>query len=199
MPTFRTDNAQYNRIVRLRHGYAWDDLRFPFVGRNLDTSSGRIDYDYDELGVAFADNARYDAAEQVSMIAQLPHSWREGSILKPHIHWIQNTVDRPNWLLEYRVTENGTTPGAYTQAIPVGDAFDYSSGNLLQITSFPSIDMEGFTLSCIVDLKFYRDCDNDSGLFAGSDDGLGTQLVKEFDIHYQIDSFGSESEYIKGR
>ena len=81
---------------------AWDDLRFPFIGRNIDVASGRIGYDYAELGINFADNSRYAATEQVSMIAQFSHAYKFESAVTPHLHWVQSSADIPNWLFVYR-------------------------------------------------------------------------------------------------
>lgn len=178
----------------------WDDLRFPFVGRNIDTAAGFIDYDYTDLGVTFAVNARYAQTEQVSMVVQLPHSWKEGSVLVPHIHWIQSAAAVPNFMIEYRAYNNGEAPPVvWQQAVLDHHAFDYVSGSLAQISSFPMIDMTDLRISCLVDVKFFRDSANASGLFAGVDPLVAGSLVKEFDIHYQIDALGSELEFIKTR
>ena len=61
-------------------------------------------------------------------------------------------------------------------------------GSILQIVSFPDISASGIdTVSSVLDIKLYRD-DNIV---------TGDILVKEFDIHFQIDSLGSDLEYTK--
>ena len=90
----------------------WDDNRFPFIGRNIDVASGRISHDYAELGINFADNSRYATTEQVSMICQLPHSYKFESTVVPHLHWAQSSADIPNWLFVYRKYLDGdAVPG----------------------------------------------------------------------------------------
>lgn len=177
----------------------WDDLRFPFIGRNIDTTSGRIDYNYSELGVDFADNSRYDDAEQISMIVQFPHAWATGTAISPHLHWIQSSADIPNWLIEYRWYDNGdTVPATWTQAPYGTHAYTYTSGSILQLTEFAiSVPVGIDGVSSILDIKFYRDTGNTSSEFAGSDPLSGNALAKEFDIHYQVDSLGSDTEYTK--
>ena len=177
----------------------WDDLRFPMMGQNLDTATGRISYNYTELGVDFADNARFAVTEQISMIAQFPHSWKTGSAIGAHIHWLQNQNAMPNYMVSYRWVRNGQpVPSTWTD-VSIGDSvFTYVSGTLAQISQFnievdPSID----GVSAMLDIKFYRDTANTSGLFAGTDAYTGTATVKEFDIHYEIDGFGSDSQYTK--
>jgi len=175
----------------------WEDLRFPAIGRNIDVSAGRIDYDFAELGVGFANNTRY-TEEMVGHIIQLPHAWAEGSEINPHIHWIQAQAAVPNWMIEYRVYNNGDTPPvSWTQAITNTPAFTYTSGSIAQISGFSSISMTGLTVSCMVDIKLYRDTGNVSTLFSGADPVNTTVLLKEFDIHYQSDARGSVVEYTK--
>ncbi len=68
--------------------------------------------------------------------------------------------------------------------------------NLLDMSStgdFGAID----AVSAIIDFKIYRDTTNASGLFAGADQQAGDAKLKEFDIHYQIDSSGSNQEFTK--
>jgi hypothetical protein len=196
---YRYDGTTWIWLEGLTVGEYWDDLRFPFTGRNIDVSTGRIDYDYTDLGITFQSNARYNVSEQVSMIAQLPHAWKEGSAVRPHIHWLQTSSADPNWLLLYRVYSNGEAPGSFTAVKWSSHIFTYSSGTLCQITTFPEISMTGKTVSCFIDFKFYRDNDDTSGLFSGNDDsGIGAITVKEFDVHYLTNSPGSTSEYTKG-
>ncbi len=177
----------------------WDDLRFPFFGRRMDVTSGRLDYNYTELGIDFADNCLVRYQEQIGMIAQLQHSYKYESDIRPHLHWLQSSANVPNWLLSYRVYENGATPPSWTDAAYSSHAFAYSSGTILQITHFPTIDMTGInSVSAFIDFKMYRDTTNSSTLFGGADPLEGNALAKEFDIHFQIDTpCGSATELVK--
>ncbi len=176
----------------------WDDMRFPFIGRNIDTTSGRLDYDYAEMGVNFQSNARYAVTEQVSCICQMHHDYKLESQIHPHLHWFQNANNIPNWLLVYRKYRNGdAVPSTWVEAVST-PVVSYTSGTILQISNFPLIDMTGIdTVSGFVDFKLYRDTANASGLFAGADPYSGSALSKEFDIHYQRDMPGSRSEFTK--
>lgn len=177
----------------------WEDVRFPFVGRNLDTTSGRIDYNFTELGVDFAANARYAETEQISMIVQFPHAWKAGSAISPHLHWVQNSANIPNWLIAWRWYDNGDTiPTTWTEAAYGNSAFTYTTGSILQLTEFEIVVPTGITaVSSILDIKFYRDTENASGLFVGVDPSSNPELAKEFDIHFQMDATGSRTEYVK--
>lgn len=181
----------------------WDDLKFPFAGRNIDVASGRIDYNYYNGSISYQSNARYPD-EVVSMLAQLPHAWKEGSEVRPHIHWLQQSVDEPNWLLGYKIYDNGqsgnidTDYSNHTFVTVDNNTFTYTSGNLVQISRFPAIDMTGYGLSDMIHFVFFRDTANTSGEFVGTDPSGLVEHVIEFDIHYQTDQArGSRQEFIK--
>ena len=200
----RDDNADGTRVIT----YAdiddlgidqprWEDLRFPATAFRLDSASSRYSYDYTNCGINFHDNARY-TGEPLCCVVQLPHSKKLGTQLRPHIHWEQNQDADPNWLLEWRWVNNGELRGTYQTAVASYNAYPYVSGNLQQITVFPEIPpilREG--TSSILDVRLFRDTANSSGLFSGADAYTGNALLKEFDIHYKVDSFGSQREFIK--
>jgi len=182
-------------------GTAWDDLRFPLTGQQIDTAAGRLDYDYFNGAVGFNANALYPS-DPVSMVAQIEHKTKF-TTLRPHIHWLQISEDVPNWLLAYKVIENGTATtketdfSNHTFSIIQSHAFTYTSGNLPQISLFENIDISSLSVSDYVHFVLFRDSGNDSEEFAGADPSSSAELIYEFDCHYEIDSAGSGSEYIK--
>lgn len=179
-------------------GYT-DDLREQMIGQNIDVSTGRIDYNYTEVAVGFADNARYPN-EVVCLNFQLPHGWVEETELDCHLHWLQNQNAVPNWLAQYRVIPVGGAPGAWSALTPTTVAntvFAYGSGTLHQITEFFDIDMTGCQVSSIVQVKIWRDTANASGAFAGADAYTGEALALYCDCHILKDSIGSIGEYDK--
>jgi len=169
----------------------WDDLRFPLVGRNMDTTSGRLDYDYYNGCIGFASNAEFRLEETVSMMCQLPHEWLEGSGVRPHMHWIQQGSTLPNWLFGYKKYRNYETCTVDTDfttnhTLVIGDSlFEYTSGSMVQITTFGEIDMSNMRASDMLQLCLWRDDDNDSGLFDDEDQSNITELVLELDVHYR--------------
>jgi hypothetical protein len=50
----------------------------------------------------------------------------------------------------------------------------------------------------MLDIKLWRDTTNASGEFTGADPVAAAVLLKELDIHFELDSFGSNEEYVKG-
>lgn len=174
----------------------WDDRSAGVHAANIDVASGRIDYDYADLGIGFQTNARYPN-EPLASIVQMTHTWLEGSDIEPHVHWLQSASGTPNILLEYRVYNNGEAPGAFTLVVPDNLVFAYTSGTILQISGFPTIDMSGKRISAFIDFKLYRDSLNTSGLFAGADAYPNVWIVKEFDFHFRKDAAGSIKEFSK--
>jgi hypothetical protein len=174
-------------------GVAWDDLRFPVVGVAFYSAAGRVDYNYDENTLDFQDNAT--SADKAHIVAQMQHSYKSNSSVHPHIHWIQNQSGYPDWHLRYRHYGNGdlVPTGWYDVSISASaHIYTYVSGNLLQISEFPvisGVDLSGYGVSWILDGQIYRNSAGDSY--------TGDASLKEFDLHYQIDTRGSRQEYIK--
>jgi len=187
----------------------WDDLRFPAFSAAFQVSSGRLSWGYTQLGVNFKYNALYREEEQVSFICQMPHKKKFGTPVYPHIHWGQRKDYIPNMIIDYRFYNNGkeafnaTDPGVWTQSIITDGVFPYQGeAYLAQISAFPPIQPpENENVSAILEIKLYRDTNNSSGLFAGAcpynTGGDISVLLKELDLHFQVDQLGSTEEYIK--
>lgn len=166
----------------------WDDASARLVGQKFDQASGRISYNYDEIAVDFAANARYPE-EPVGIPSQMSHAWLAGTVIRPHIHWFQVEAARPNWLIAYRMYNNGElVPAEWNLLACESCVFTYpGSGTMLQISKFPVIDCSGIHISAAFDFKLYRDSANTSGLFEGADtynsSGGGTAAMKFYDYH----------------
>lgn len=164
---------------------AWEDLRFPAT-RIRQGATAKPDFDTTNIGLLFPQN---DATEIAYVIAQMPHAKLLGSDIFWHIHFVQDGSSTPVFKIDYRVYENGGDPtGSFTTITASTFAYTYTSGSILQIAIFPAIDMSAESgVSCMVDARVYRDDNVVSG----------DVLVKEADLHYQIDARGSEQEYVK--
>lgn len=173
------------QAIDIRGEYAWDDLKFPFT-QTKQGATLKPDFDYTNVGLLFPQN---DAAEVVYAIGQMPHEWRLGSAIRPHIHWQQSASSAVTWKLAYKWFKNGATvPSSFTTISTSTGVFTYSAGNLLQISAFAEINGSAIdTVSSILLMKLYRE-DNVTS---------GDVLAFEFDIHYQKDSLGSVQEYTK--
>ena len=164
---------------------AWEDLRFPATAIRQGATT-KPDFDTTNLGLLFPQN---DNAEIAYIIAQLHHSYKLESNIHPHIHYVQDEEEEPVFKIDYRWYKNGADPtGGFTTITANTFIFTYTSGSIMQKISFPTISGSGIdTVSSILDIKLYRD-DNVV---------TGDILVKEFDVHYEIDTFGSKTEFTK--
>lgn len=169
----------------------WEDVRVP--GNTVVKQSTGPD-DINPLGnlevLGFADNA----TESVSFSIQLPHSYKLGSTIYPHVHWMPistNTGD-VRWGLEYSWADYGTTFPSPT-TIYVNDTAG-GVANEHQFASFPSISAganAGQQVSSMLICRLFREGGN------AADTHSGDAAFLEFDIHIEIDTFGSRTELAK--
>ena len=179
----------------VNQNFFWDDDKFPAVGQQLYTPAGRLDFNYTEIGVDFAINARYPE-EPLVQTAQMPHGFQLGTEIRPHIHWIQSQAAIPNWLMSYRIWLNGAAKPAYTLAAYTTNIYAYSAGDIMQITLFPTIDCSSIvTTSAFIDIIIYRDSANTSTLFTGADPVAATVTLKEYDHHLPLSKPGTIREF----
>lgn len=163
----------------------WDDLSVPattvMVGANA-----KPDFDYVNIGRLFPQN---DATEKVYATFQMSHKKKLGTSIRLHIHFIQTSALVPVFRAETRFYNNGSLETSFANSDTTGTLlFPYVSGRLLQVLSFPVIEPpESEGLSANLDMILYR---TDNVV-------TGDVLVKYFDIHYQIDSDGSQEERVK--
>lgn len=163
----------------------WTDIRFPATAAKLGANF-KPEFDYTNCGVLFPQN---DETAKIYEIGQFGHDRTFDSSISPHIHYIQTTPNPPTFILQYRWYENGDVVPNFTTVEASTGIFTFSGSPILQIMEFPDIAGTGHNgVSSVMDIIVYRK----------TGDGVsGNVLVKEFDIHYMLDSVGSRSEYIK--
>jgi hypothetical protein len=166
-------------------GTVFDDLMVQMT-QGLQGANAKPDFDNTNVGLLFPNN---NSTERVYLNVQLPHNWKEGSTIYPHVHWHQSAATTPVFQMDYRWANIGAAAGSWTTAYTMSTkAATYTSGTIHQISSNAAgIDGTGKTMSSILQIKLYR---NDSAY-------QGDCLVTSFDIHYEIDSLGSNTEYGK--
>jgi hypothetical protein len=172
-------------------GVYWEDLRFPATVLRERPNQENPAFDETTPGRLF----RHTDTDSMYAIAQLPHAWREGSQLRPHIHW-QKTTSAPGgvyWQIEYKWAPIGEASDA--NFTPIGSAVpaasDADTANVHALTNLGTISGEGKTLSDMLLIKISRVHDNAADTY-----GAAARLI-EFDIHYQVSSPGSRQEFIK--
>jgi hypothetical protein len=108
----------------------------------------------------------------------------------PYVHWHQAANQVPVFKIDYKWIEIGESVPAGWQTYAMDQAVKPypGTGTIHQLNSGAAgIDGAGFGLSSIMQIKLYRD-DNVY---------VGNALATSFDIHIEIDSFGSNTEYSK--
>jgi hypothetical protein len=135
--------------------------------------------------------------QELYFTVQLPHEWKEGSTIFPHVHWVTTTnvsTNKVRWGLEYtwvNIAGNfGTTTTEYGEdpITPVGTvtAFEHA------ITEIGTgISATGKTLSSYLICRIFRDAT------AGTDTYTGTAGLLGIDFHLEMDALGSRTEYAK--
>jgi len=181
----------------LMEDYVWDDIMGYILGRNFDSTRGHIDYNFDEGTVDFDDSATITNNNDALIVEyQLPHAAFRGTgaVLRPHVHWLQENSGSPYQKVQWRILNNGGAPTSWTDMDPANfvKLATYVSGTLCQITSFESIDISSCGLSCVVQIRIWRDGQNVL-------DTYGSTKVKMafMDAHYPRAYLGSKDEFVQ--
>lgn len=169
----------------------WDDMRIPGLAVAVGASAP-------DLGAWLAAGnlqvRRFDGnaiTEQVFFTCQLPHGYKEGTDIFPHVHWgpVNGNAGNVRWNLEYSwanfetVFPNGTIIGVVDAAN--GTAW------MNQVANFSAIDGTGQTLSSMLVCRLFRDPTDGDDTY-GSDAGF-----LEFDFHFQLDTIASRQPFAK--
>lgn len=185
--------AQYRTITPIPGGWTIVDMSYTeqYIDYNVPliigkpTAGGKPDYDYTNCGYLFPQN---DASEILVVRAQMPHGWKQGSAIYPHVHWRQKANAAAVFKIDYKWYNNGDAEPSEWTTLPLDTySYTYTSGTLGQISYSEPIDGTGKTISSILLIKLYRE-DNTY---------TGDALVDDFDIHLLMDSVGSNYEYVK--
>lgn len=166
---------------------AFEDLVVPLVGTKQGNQINALPtFDYDQLAYLFPAN---DTTQILYFTVQLPHKWKVGSRLYPHVHYRQTiAANKPIFKLDYKFANMGTSmPSAwntYTMDNSVYAWVDSSTHQLAVGTG--GVDASSYNISALMLCKLYRD-----------DTSTGDIPAWQFDINYEIDSLGSSTEYIK--
>lgn len=174
---------------------SWDDLRFPAQGLNLPGAASDPDVETNTGFFLFA----AASTETIAGLAQMPHSWKEGTAIVPHIHWQKTTSAAGNvlWRFNYEVVNNGdvallTYAGETDTSSSVSGTPDNDTANESLISSFGEHSMTGKVISSLIFFRIHR-----IGGDASDTYGADARML-EFDLHYEIDSLGSNEPFVKG-
>lgn len=170
----------------------WEDLRFPAQGINPAGSPAPAGVDTNTGCLSFSgtqDNV-------IGGIAQMPHGWKIGTDVKPHIHLrfpTANAGTNTRWQFGYDVASvNGNFAnaiGTYTNLTAVTVANPNSTTKHV-VAGLGSVTMTGLVESAIIMWRLSRLANSDA-----ADDDTNACLLMEFDIHFQLEKAGTVNEY----
>lgn len=173
----------------------WDDMRIAAAGINPPGLVSDPDRDTDTGCWLFSTSATEMLVTQV----QLPHQWKEGSYLVPHVHWQKTTSASGDvyWQLEYKWAPIGGVMDASWTTLTVTDTVDGTPDNDTAdehlISSFGELDGTGKEISDMLIFKLSRVGGNAADTY-----GADARLL-EYDVHVQKDAPGSIQPFRRSR
>ncbi|MGB3008331.1 MAG: hypothetical protein WBC06_17580 [Chitinophagaceae bacterium] len=174
----------------------WDDLRVVLDNGSDAASIGYLSGSSGPQIWYFRDNGTVEA---MSFIVQLPHAWKEGSTIYPHLHWTPRSSGSGNveWNFEYtwaNYEESPTEvfPAITTNTVVASGPFTATTHLITPLSSSNAgISGSGKKISSVLVCRLWRNSNRVSDTYS---DYTGLLFV---DFHIQIDSWGSREEYIK--
>jgi len=168
----------------------WDDIMMPVTSGRLGALS-KPDFNYDSVTVQFPFN---DSTEILYFIAQLPHRYKDGTNIYPHVHWKQTeptgdaSSDTVEFAIQYKWFNIGAAPPSSWSWELIGTPeISYTSGMLHQLTATASgIDGTGKTKSSVLLIKLKR---------REAKGPLADVEVYQMDIHFEVSRLGTSSIY----
>lgn len=176
----------------------WEDLRivpgaFQFAGAaDPDLSN----WQPGGAGATFKVYA-FKVNDLVYFTCQLPHSYKEGTELKPHLHWtprdrgVAEDTKTVGWLLSY----SAISPEGVFLASSDVDLTDTCSGvdHAHLQTDSGTIPGTGLKVSAMLVCLLKN---AGTGTWVGNAAGTAPAIL-EFDIHFEVNTMGSREELVK--
>jgi hypothetical protein len=182
--------ATVDQLAAAVFGEDWDDLRFPMNSVDPAGIVGAATRITSLTGYTGALEFKGNAENVCAGIAQMPHAWKRGTAIRPHIHWTKPTgsANEVQWRLYLRVVGNpGDAVGAWSAALsPAGTVGDQTVSDEHLLTYWAPFAMTGLIESAILYWRLHR---------LGNTDADNSDVIcHELDFHYQTDKAGTEDE-----
>lgn len=171
----------------------WDDYVTPltkatFGGAANDPTLTKL-YD-DGAGSGGVWALKFNDGDEVLVTVQMPHRWKEGTTIQPHIHFVcdSNVDPSDNFGIEFEWTwaDIGEDYPANTTLQTNDIPTNVNTNNMHQFVNITSagIDGSGHTISSVLMCRIKR-------VVATGDNYAGGVSILDFDVHYEIDTVGS--------
>lgn len=174
----------------------WDDLRIT-MDRGSDAT--QIDFFSGSSGPQIWFFRNNSGVESMSFTVQLPHTWKEGTSIFPHIHWTPKSTATGNveWNFEYTWAnyEPGTPevfPAVSSTTVVSTGPFTAKSHMITALTSGDlGIDGTGKKISSVLICRIWRNSSNAADTYEAN---AGLLFM---DFHILVDGYGSVNKYTK--
>jgi hypothetical protein len=169
----------------------WDDIAGSMIGKKLFENKGTVDFDYTENTLKFSQNGDINKDDDcVIWNYQYPHKAKSTGELRMHMHYEQAGIIDYEFTMRYRIQQVGELKNLNWEEVIISttanNKLPYVSGILNQIATLINIDMTGYNISSQIQFRMTRSDSNGGDVHATFVDG-----------HYEIDSLGSDEEFIK--
>ena len=174
---------------------AWDDLVGSLIARRLESTAGKLQYDYDENAIEMQRGGDIsNNTDRLIFNFQKPHAMSDDApdnTMNLHIHWEQTDSNDKEFTVQYRIQDNGqlkttTWTEVIVTANTTTNVFTYTSGTLNQITPLAQIDLSSHGISATVQFRLAR-----------TDSETGDILATFVDAHIPYNQLGSRQEFVK--
>jgi hypothetical protein len=173
----------------------WDDLRFPATSLQGGGINDPTFVQFQNNGVAsvgvYAWQFSATLNQDLFFWAQLPHTWKQGTALYPHIHWAPMSAAGGDvaWSFEYSIAKVGNPYPLTTQ----DNIFPAAPGVALEHTLTPFLPMAPTSdpISTMIGCRIRRRGSNVADTYPG------LAALLEFDLHYEINTPGSRQQFVK--
>jgi len=182
--TFESDGT----LLLIGNSTVWDDIRVSLITRG----SGGVNPVFSQIqGKLFAYKFSGTADNEIFFEIQMPHGWKEGTKIYPHVHWAPNGTSTASvtWGMDYEWqningTFSGTTANIFTNIAADGVA------KKQQITNIGTgIEETDKKISSMILCRLYR---------AGNSDTNNDEcFLLAFDVHYEVNTIGSREVITK--
>ncbi len=167
----------------------WEDLVATASGINPPGLVSDPDRDSDGT-LLFASNA----TQMVAVGFHLPHSWKEGGFIQPHVHWKKTSDEAGDvvWQQRYYISCEGELSTAWSSWLIKDSRSETLGSTQIEIVdAFADIDMVGYPMSSNLIFQLQRDYDATLDNY-----GADARLI-ELDLHVQKDAPGSLARFAK--
>lgn len=129
---------------------------------------------------------------EIFAIFEMPHNYKPGTAIKPHIHWMADTneIADVKWQLSYSIGDDNVefTAEQTIVAIQATNGAD----KYLSKEFTPAITNSALNGGAIVMMRLFRDATDPQDTYTG------TAKLLSFGIHYQSKVVGSKSVFVSG-